>query len=118
MFVSISTHFFTSTILGALLGITDLATVLNDTYQCRAKWYNLGIQLRVDVGTLDCFQVKYGDPGDQLREVLRTWLTSSGKSTWEGMAEALNSPVIEEALLAEELQQKYCPSGQPPVDGE
>ena len=70
------------------------------------------------MGTLDCFQVKYGDPGDRLREVLKTWLTSSGKPTWGGMIEALNSPVIKEALLAEELQRKYCPSGQPHVDGE
>ena len=70
------------------------------------------------MGTLDCFKGQYSDPGDQLREVLRTWLTSSGKPTWRGMIEALNSPVIEEALLAKELQQKYCPSGQPPVDGE
>ena len=70
------------------------------------------------MGTLDCFQVKYGDPGDQLREVLRTWLTTSEKPTWGGMIEALKSPVIEEALLAKELQQKYCPSGQPHVHGE
>ena len=115
--VSISTHFFTSTISGALLGITDLATVHNDTYMCRAKWYDLGIQLRVDVGTLDCFKVQYSDPGDQLREVLRTWLTTSESPTWVALVEALETSVIKEARLARELQQKYS-SQQPPVDGE
>ena len=103
---------------GSPLGIADLATVFSDTYPCRAKWYNLGLQLRVDVGTLDCFKIQYSDPGNQLREVLRTWLTSSGNPTWGSMVEALKNPVIDEAQLAKELQQKYCPSGQPPVDGE
>jgi len=50
--------FFTSTTSGAPLGIADLATVINDTFPCRAKWYNLGIQLRVDVGTLDSIKVQ------------------------------------------------------------
>ena len=93
-------------------------TVLNDIYPCRAKWYNLGIQLRVVVGTLDCFKVQYGDPGDQLREVLRMWLTSSDNPTWMALTEALKSPVIEETKLARELQKKYCSSRQRPVDGE
>ena len=68
-------------ILGALLGIADLSTVFGVTFPCRAKWYNLGIQLQVDVGTLDCFKVQYNDPGDQLRGVVRTWLMSKDP-TW------------------------------------
>jgi len=76
------------------------------------------MQLRVDVGTLDCFMVKYNDPGDQLREVVKTWLTCSKNPTWRAMIAALESPVIGEARLARELQQKYCSSGQPSVDGE
>lgn len=103
---------------GAALGITDLATVLNDIFPCRAKWYNLGVQLRVDVGTLDSFKAQYGDPGDQLREVMRTWLTTSDNPTWGAMAEALESPVIGEAQLAKKLQQKHYCTGQPPVHGE
>ena len=117
--VSVPVFFFlASTISGAPLGIADLATILNDTFPCRAKWYNVGIQLRVDVGTLDCVKVQYDDPGDQLREVVKTWLMSSKNPTWGGLITALKSPVIDESLLARELQQKYCSSGQPPVDSE
>ena len=111
-------RFFTYIASGPPLGTDDLATVLNDIFPCRAKWYNLGIQLRVAVGTLDCFRVQYSDPGDQLREVVRTWLTTSENSTWGAMVEAVRSPVIEEANLARELQRKYCSSGQSSVDGE
>jgi len=100
------------------LGIANLAKVFNEIFPCRAKWYNLGLQLQVDVGTLDCFKAQYGDPGDQLREVARMWLTTSDNPTWQAMVEALKSPVIEEARLAKELQQKYYSNGQPPVDGE
>ena len=100
------------------MGIADLATVLNDIFPCRAKWYNFGLQLRVAAGTLDCFKVQYSDPGDQLREVLRTWLTTSESPTWGAMIEALKGPTIEETQLARELQQKYYSSVQPPVDSE
>ena len=122
MFISfsacISACFIAFTISGAPLGIADLATVINDTFPCRAKWYNLGIQLRVDVGTLDSIKVQYDVPGDQLREVVRTWLTTSDNPTWRAMVQALKSPVIEEPRLARDLQQKHYSSGQRPVDGE
>jgi len=100
------------------LGIANLAKVFDEIFPCRAKWYNLGLQLQVDVGTLDCFKAQYGDPGDQLREVVRTWLTTSENPTWGAMAEALQSLVIGEAQLAKKLQQKHHCTGQPPVHGE
>ena len=70
------------------------------------------------MSTLDCIKVQYDDPGDQLREVVKAWLTSTDNPTWEGVIEALKSPVIDDSLLAMELQQRYCFSGQTPVDGE
>ena len=70
------------------------------------------------MGTLDSIRVQYDDCGDQLREVLRTWLTTSEDPTWEAMVEALKSAFFGEVRLARKLQQKYCSSAQPPVDGE
>jgi len=49
--------------------------------------------------------------------VLRRWLTTSDNPTWEVIVEALKSPAIGKAVMAWKLQQKYCCSGQPPVDG-
>ena len=109
---------WSSSVSGHPLGIADLATVLSELHPCRAKWYHLGIQLQVDVGSLDRFKVQYTDRGDQLLEVIKTWLTTSKNPTWEAMFEALKSPVIGEGRLAMELQQKYCSSGQQPMDGE
>ena len=109
---------WSSSISGPPLGIVDLATVFSELHPCRAKWHHLGIQLRVDVGSLDQFMVQYADPSDKLMEVINTWLTTSDNPSWEVIVEALKSPVIGEGHLAVELQQKYCSSGQHPVDGE
>ena len=111
-------YLFTSTNTAAPLGNADLRTLINETFTCRAKWSNLGIQLRVDMGTLDCLRVQFSDPGDQLREVLRAWVTTSDSHTSETLAEALRSPVIGENQLAREVQQKYCPDGHQAVQGE
>ena len=70
------------------------------------------------MSTLDSSRFQYRHRGDLLREVLRTWLTTSKNPTWGALVEALKSPVVGEARLAMELQQKYCSSAQPPVDGE
>jgi len=109
---------FTSTNTAAPLGIADLRTLINEAFPCRAKWCNLGIQLRVDMGTLDCLRVQFSDPGDQLREVLRAWVTTSDSPTWGTLAEALRTPVIGENQLSREVQQKYCPDGHQAVQGE
>ena len=100
------------------MGIADLANIFSEIFLCRTKWYDLGIQLRLDVGSLDSIKFQYNDPGDQLREVIKRWLTTSETPTWEAIVEALKCPVIGEVLLSMELQQKYCSSGQPPVDSE
>ena len=98
------------------MGSADLATVLSELFPCRAKCYDLGIQLRVDLGSLDSIKVQYTDPRDQLREVIKTWLTTSKNPTWEVIVEALKSPIVEEGRLAMDLQQKYCSSSQLPSE--
>ena len=70
------------------------------------------------MSTLGSIRVRYSDPGYPLRQVLITWLTTSEDPTWEALVEAVKSPMVGEAQLAMELQQKYCSSAQPPVDGE
>ena len=50
----------------------------------RAKWYDIGMQLGVSIGSLDGIKKQYNDPSDCLREFLlvkqdwlHTWNTSS-----------------------------------------
>ena len=60
----------------------------------------------MDVCWLDWFKVQYGDPVHKLREVIRTWLTTSDTPTWRVIVEALKSPVTGEGQLAMDLYNK------------
>ena len=72
----------------------------------RAKWYNIGVQLGVSVGTLKAIEKQYlNDPTDCLRETLTTLLISS-TPTWTNIVDALS--VVGEVRLAADLQYKYC----------
>ena len=79
---------------------------LNDT---RVKWYDIGLQLRMSVGTLDAIKEQYDDPSDCLREALKTWLkTCPSPPTWKNIVDTLRRITVGEVRLAADLEQKYC----------
>ena len=74
------------------------------------QWYNLGLQLKVRTGTLDRIYAQFrGDPTDQLRETLKTWLTTSDNPIWRTLTDALRSRSVGATQLARDLETKYCP---------
>ena len=74
----------------------------------RAKWYNIGLQLHVSVGTLDAVKEQYDDLSHCLRETLKTWLkTCPSAPTWSNIVDALRSSTVGEVRLAADLEQKY-----------
>ena len=77
-----------------------------ELHNVRAKWYNIGVQLGVSVGTLKAIEKQYlNDLIDCLRETL-TMLLISSTPTWTNIVYALN--VVGEVRLAADLQYKYC----------
>ena len=72
----------------------------------RAKWYNIGLQLSVSVGTLDAIRQQYRDPSECLRETLTTWLRSY--PLWTNIIDALKSSIVCETQIATNLEYKYC----------
>ena len=80
-------------------------------YCVRAKWKNIGIQLEVDIGTLNAIEKRCrGDPDDCLPEMLDYWLKQvTPPPSWSSLAEALESEPIGEDHLAEHIREKYCP---------
>ena len=90
---------------GQQLTVDNLRVLTKELHNVRAKWYNIGVQLGVSVGTLKAIEKQYYDPTDCLRETLTTWLKSSN-STWSNIVDALN--VVGEVRLAADLQHKYC----------
>ena len=104
----------------AELSLDDLGDVKEELYKARTKWYDVGLKLKVLMGTLDSIRVQYYDPGDQLCEMLKPWLKGAAKSRpkWEVLVEVLRSPLIEEPNLADHLEGKYCRSEAKSSQGE
>ena len=91
------------------LSVDDLLVVMEELNNIRAKWYNIGLQLRMSVGTLDAIKEQYDDPSHCLRETLKTWLkTCPSPPTWNNIVDGLRSRIIDEVRLAADLEQKYC----------
>ena len=84
------------------LSINDLCMVQRYAWEARSKWYNMGLELGIDPGTLDTISKDHVKSDDQFRVMLTTWLKKvEPKPSWEALAEALRSPTIGCEFLAE-----------------
>ena len=81
-----------------------------------AQWYQLGVQLKVRIGTLDRIRTQFSDPRDQLLEMLKTWLTTSDNTSWKSLTDALRSRSVGVSQLAGVLEKKYCLAEDPEAD--
>lgn len=94
-----------------ILNVNDLGSVLTELHPARAKWYNIGLQLRVSVTDLQRIESEYkNDHSTCLRQMLVKWL-ETGTATWEAICDALQAPIVqggESSTLAEHLRSKYC----------
>ena len=86
-----------------------MSCVLNELVDVSDKWFNLGLNLKLGMGTLKRIQKQYPDLSEALREMLFHWLKKvDPPPTWEGLACALESRTVGEPRLAEQLRTKYC----------
>ena len=84
------------------LNIKDLRKVQRATWEARAKWYNIGLELDVDPGSLDAIEGSNKNIEDCFRAMLTAWLKmSQPKPTGAALAEALQSPTVGYGHLAE-----------------
>ena len=94
---------------GQQLSVNDLPVIIEELNDARAKWYDVGLQLRMCVGTLNAINEDYNSTSDCLRETLTTWLkTCPSPPTWSSIVDALRSSTVGEVRLATDLEQKYC----------
>ena len=90
----------------------DLSTVRNEIHDARTKWYDIGIELNVDVSTLKAIDSMYKDSKDCLREVITEWLKAvHPKPTWRSLIDALRRPAVGESKLAVEIEAKCITEG-------
>ena len=97
------------TYLAPRLTLKDMQAVTNILWGIRAEFYNLGMNLGVDEGTLSVAK-REGDVGDALNLVIKTWLQKSDpKPTWKALIQALRKSNINKGALADEIAGIYCP---------
>lgn len=91
------------------LELEDLGDVFEEVFEARSKWYNIGLRLKVPVGSLETIKGENDDAADCLREMLKISLKSiSHKLTWVSLVEALKSQTVGELPLADRVKTKYC----------
>ena len=63
----------------------------------RARWKSIGIELRVDTGTLDAIEKDCRMVNDCLQEMIKYWLRNSPRPTREIIKVALRSKLVSNA---------------------
>ena len=82
----------------------DLRKIQRATWEARVKWYNIGVELEIDPGTLDTIKGNNDDIDDRFRAMFVTWLKMvQPKPTLAALAEALQSPTVGFEHLAEQV---------------
>ncbi|XP_064390046.1 uncharacterized protein LOC135337956 [Halichondria panicea] len=78
-------------------------------FEVRAKWYNLGLALGLDTGTLNSIKLYNKEECEAcLRDAL-TKQKDTTKLTWTKIIKALRNLTVGENTLADKLQRKYAP---------
>ena len=91
---------------GTVLATKDLAVLTQKLNPIAYQWYQLGIQLEFDPGTLKQIQgAVHGDAASGLDELLTKWLQRRNPpATLESLIAVVEGTVISHQVLAEELK--------------
>lgn len=89
----------------------DLFDVHEELHPIRAKWYFVGLALKVPVHELEAIKEKFADHqvDQRLCEVLTFWLRNSldPRPSWSDVIRALRSRTVGSKRLANELEAKH-----------
>ena len=88
----------------------DLPSILNELSGAKSKWYNTGIQLKLEISVLESIRNDYrGSIDDCFREMIVAWLKSSSQvpKTWSTLANVLKGPTVGFEELATQIEEKY-----------
>ena len=90
--------------LAGVLTIKDLRKIQRATWEARVKWYNIGLELEIDPGTLDTIKTDNENSDNRFRAMLTIWLKMvQPEPTLAALAEALQSPTVGFGCLAEQV---------------
>ena len=87
------------------MNIHDLPKVQDAVWAARAKWYNIGLRLGMSADILDATaKACLHQPEECFTDTIKEWLRNDDpQPTWQALGDALRSPVVGYAHLAENL---------------
>ena len=86
------------------IDIGSLPYLQEELFDLRSKWYDIGVQINIENGTLQNIRSQFSDNGDGLRELLTHWL--KGTPVWEDLFKALRSRPVGAHDTATKLQRE------------
>ena len=89
------------------LSSSDARVVFDSVWEARQKWYNIGLQLNLDVNDLDAIQIRNNaNPDCCIKEMLVCWLRGGG-ATWGALIGALKHKTVGYSDLANGITAKF-----------
>ncbi len=85
----------------------DLQEVFSNLMEVVTNWFNLGLSLGIQVGTLKAIKSNESNDQDRLREMLTHWLQHSPSRTWNDICNGLRSDTVKQINLANKIEEKY-----------
>ena len=106
----------TSPVLRASLTSQNFKDVSNKVWKARASWYNLGIQLGVDIDQLDIINKENPNNIEScFREMIKLWLKQEHPN-WKDMISALIHETVNEKQLAARIYTALIDSESAQID--
>ena len=90
------------------VSINDLPGIQRAAWEAKTEWYNIGLELKIDVATLDTIKEDNDSIKDRFRSMLSTWLKrDQPRPTISLLANALRSPTVGYQHLAQKILAQY-----------
>ena len=79
-----------------------------ELFDISIKWHELGLQFGIKNAELKKIAAQNLNPDQALCKMVETWLQTMDKPTWEFIVEKLRNRTIQESVLANDIERKYC----------
>ena len=77
----------------------------------------MGLNLKIPADVLESIESQYSDDRRRLGRIILEFLTRiDPKPTWRAIVDALKSPTVNMAKLAEKIETKYCSPPKPDTE--
>ena len=86
-----------------LLDDRDLSTVMEQMWEAREKWYNIGLNFKIPHSQLGVIKSDAKKIDEMFTEMIKQWLQAGDCCNWKTVYDALKSPIVGEVSTADKI---------------